>query len=129
MKLVKVDGTMNSESYINLLLTNDIFLDIQNHFGQNSIFQQDNPPCHKSKYSMGILHDATPALLDWPAKSPDLSPIEQLWNYLKRRFAGINFKTREDFYERVRVEWENIPSDKIHNHYSSFQARCSVYIA
>ena len=93
------------------------------------IFQQDNAPCHKSKYDMGILHDVAPELLDWPAKSPDLSPIEQLWNHLKKKLAGINFKTPEELYERVFVEWENIPFEIIEHHYSSFQARCSVYIA
>ena len=71
---------------------------------------------------MDILHDITSELLDWPAKSPDLSPIEQLWNYLKRKVAGVLFKSPEKLYERLSKEWEKIPSEKIDHYYSSFQA-------
>ena len=68
-------------------------------------------------------------LLDWPAKSPDLSrPIEQLWNYLKRKLVGVQFESKEELYEKLSEEWENIPSEIIENHYSSFIARCSVCI-
>lgn len=127
-KLLRINGKMNSEKYVDLLLTNDIFLDIQRHFGQNYIFQQDNAPPHKSKYTMGILNDITPELLDWPAKSPDLSPIEQLWNYLKRKLAGVNFNSKDELFERLSKEWDDIPAEIIKNHYTSFQARCTVCI-
>ena len=90
--------------------------------------QQDGAPPHKSHYTMDILHDITPELLDWPAKSPDLSPIEQLWDYLKKKLAGVQFKSKEKLYERLSEEWEKIPSETINHYYSSFQARCSVCI-
>ena len=51
--------------------------------------------------------------MDWPAQSPDLNPIEHLWQQLKQRLAsyenppqGIN-----ELWERVEREWEEIDAD------------------
>ena len=77
---------------------------------------------------MDILHDITPELLDWSAKSPVLSPIEQLCDYMKRKLAGVQFKSPEELYERISEEWEKIPSEIIDHYYSCFQALYSVCI-
>ena len=91
-KLLKVEGKLNSIKYMQMLLENDIFINLKAKFGDNYIFQQDNAPCHASNYTVGLLTDCVPALLDWPAKSPDLSPIEQVWSYLKWKMVGLTFK-------------------------------------
>ena len=40
------------------------------------IFQQDNNPKHTSKRAQKWFEEQEIKLLDWPAQSPDLSPIE-----------------------------------------------------
>lgn len=125
-KLLRVHGKMNSIKYVDLLLSNDVFIDIEKNFGKNYIFQQDNAPPHKSRYTMGVLSDIVPEVLDWPAKSPDLSPIEQLWHFLKGKLAGVKFKDQDELFDRLVKEWNDIPTSVINNIYSSFQARCIV---
>ncbi len=49
-------------------------------------FQQDNTPCHKAQIiSEGFLeHDNEFTLLKWLTESPDLNPIEHLWDVVER---------------------------------------------
>ncbi|GFX67117.1 transposable element Tcb2 transposase [Trichonephila clavipes] len=47
-----------------------------------AIFQQDNAQPHMARVSQDCLHTVT--TLPWPARSPDLSPIEYIWDHLER---------------------------------------------
>ena len=70
------------------------------------IFQQDNDPIllRNGLRTMGV------EVLDWPTKSPDLNPIEHLWQHLKRQLAKYeNDPSIYELWERVETEWNSIP--------------------
>lgn len=92
-ELLRVKGRLNSEAYCNLLINNGIVKNLNDTFGTNYIFQQDNAPCHRSAFTKDTLLKKFPAYLNWRAKSPDLSPIEQLWHYLKHKLENQTFST------------------------------------
>ena len=69
-------------------------------------------------------------LLDWPAQSPDLSPIEHLWVHLKKKLGEYSTapKVVREVWERVMKEWNNIPSEVCQNLIESMPRRLEAVI-
>lgn len=126
--LIKIEGAIDSRAYVYMLHNNNIRGQIFDRFGFNFIFQQDNARPHTARLTQNYLDANFPNRLQWPAKSPDLSPIEQIWDYIKNKVAGIKFKSTDQLFNQIKREWDLIPDNIIHNCYSSFLARCKVCV-
>ena len=72
-----------------------------------TLFKQDNVRCHTARVSMSYLDEEHVSVLPWPAFSPDLSPIEHLWDVLDchvgRHHDPQNADQLEEFFCQ---EWE-----------------------
>lgn len=107
--LAPVDGNIDTECYINLLTDNLLPLDLP---GATLTFQQDNAPAHKSRRTMRWLSDHGIEVMQWPAQSPDLNPVENAWARLKQNLEErVDIKTMEDLWKAIQQEWASIPSD------------------
>ena len=78
-------------------------------------FQQDNAMPHTARVCVAYLQNAAIQVMDWPAKSPDLSPIENLWATLQHRIKGLPNPpaTVHDLGVALQQEWQAIPQHKI----------------
>ncbi len=60
------------------------------------IFQQDLAPAHTAKGTKSWFNDHGVTVLDWPANSPDLNPIENLWGIVKRKMRYTRPNNADD---------------------------------
>ncbi len=77
--------------------------------GRPCIFQHDNARPHTASITTSWLRRRRIRVLKWPACSPDLSPIENIWRIIKRKMRQRRPKTVEQLEACIRQEWDNIP--------------------
>ena len=94
------------------------------------IFQQDNGPKHNSRRAQKWFEEQDIKLLDWPAQSPDLNPIEHTWNHLKRSLSGYESAPTgvHQLWERVVVEWGKISVEECQKWIESMSRRVEAVI-
>ncbi|EXX68552.1 IS630 family transposase [Rhizophagus irregularis DAOM 181602=DAOM 197198] len=103
---------INSNTYIRIL--NSHLYPFQHTVceltGRAAIFQQDNAPIHTTKITKNWLKKNKIAIIDWPANSPDLNPIENIWKQLKDNIqARKTFpRTVSELKVALSKEWENL---------------------
>jgi transposase len=91
---------------------------------ENIIFQQDNHRCHKTPQVLDWLRKNGQKTLFWPSNSPDLSIIENIFGYWKKRvYHNGPYLTESTFRESCIREWENIPQNIIKSLYNSIPKR------
>lgn len=71
---------------------------------------QDNAPCHKAQKVMGLFEEGI-SLMKWPAQSPKLNPIENVWKLIGERAQKRNLKNQDHLWELLKDEWKGITAD------------------
>ena len=123
-KLIFVTGTMNSFSYNQTL---EFYKDDIEKFDKNLIFQQDNDPCHVGKKSMDFIKNNFSNYLEfWPANSPDLSSIEELWSIVEEKLNKYTFKNTSNMAKKLQWVWNRIPKNICKNLVNSFDEKMKV---
>jgi len=78
------ETTMNGEKYVHLLKSK---LELNMRVHNRNIFMHDGTPCHRSEVVKNFLEQERIQRLEWPRNSPDLNPIENLWNFTKKKVS------------------------------------------
>lgn len=88
------------------------------------IFMDDGATSHRNQHVDAWMkkHGVT-RIADWPANSPDLNPIEELWAYLNDLIALQYPVTMEDLKRATIIAWEMIPTEVINNFVRSYKKK------
>ena len=123
-KITRIVGTLDAPKYTQILRKNSLlFLD------ENDVFQQDGAPCHTAAFTRRFFEEEGVALLaDWPAQSPDLNIIEEVWNILKKKMEARIPRNVEELWKFVEEEFYAIPDEKIDDLYRGIIKRLEAVI-
>ncbi len=121
-------GTINAERYIQVLEQHMLPSRRRLFQGRPCIFQHDNARPHTASITTSWLRRRRIRVLKWPACSPDLSPIENIWRIIKRKMRQRRPKTDEQLEASIRQEWDNIPIPKLEQLVSSVPRRVQTVI-
>lgn len=109
--LVVIDGIMDQYMYLDILRNNLKSSVDKLSLGSSFIFQQDNDPKHTAKRVKEWLIHNVPKQLHTPPQSPDMNPIEHLWDEIGRKIRTHNVRNKQQLKNAILTEWNAIDPD------------------
>ena len=102
------------------------------------LFMQDNASCHKAHHVLEFLREYHVPVMKWPPQSPDLNPIENLWEEFKalfhKRFIELfnhpskSLEARYRYTEVLQEVWYNQGMEMVESIVASMPKRCQLVI-
>jgi len=116
---------MKSADYVDVLREHLLPFFRQRSRLEDWTFQQDNAPIHKSRETLQWFSKHKIADLDWPACSPDLNPMENIWGHLVRAIYAGNkqYRTVEELKLAILAAWNKLDTQTLQNHANSMPDR------
>ncbi len=123
-----LEGTMNAERYIKVLEQHMLPFRWCLFQGRPCVFQQDNAKPHTAAITTAWLRSRRVRMLNWPAWSPDLSPIENIWRIIKRKNTSktiTNSSAAGNLYQARMGPNSNTKTPETHNLDAQMSSNCS----
>ncbi|GFS54536.1 transposable element Tcb1 transposase [Trichonephila clavipes] len=113
---VVANGTTKGQRYIDKVLLPHVRL-FRGAVGDKFVFMDDNATCHQTLAVQDCLDSEGIQPLVWPARSPDLNPIENVWDALGRQVAGRNYPptNKNTLIRALTEEWDKLPQQLLDN--------------
>ncbi|GFX25744.1 transposable element Tc3 transposase [Trichonephila clavipes] len=95
------------------------------------IFMDDNARPHRTLAVEELLESEDITRIDWPAYSPDLNPIEHVWDALGRCIAARlhHLENTKQLKQLLIEEWALLPQEMLHQLDLGMRRRCEATIA
>ncbi|KAK7116312.1 hypothetical protein V1264_002016 [Littorina saxatilis] len=128
--LYHVVGNLTGVRYQNEILQPLVVPALQ-AIGPRAILQDDNAPPHRSAAVNTFIQQARVNRMLWPANSPDLNPIEHMWDELCRRVQQHHPPPANlgQLLQWLQQEWNGVPRAFICNLIHSMRQRCVECLA
>lgn len=127
--LVVIQGNLDARIYVDNVLDEHV-VPAAYGIGPDFLLMQDNARPHTARVTREFLQERQIEVMEWPALSPDLNPIEHLWDMLDRRIRNRPAapQTIQQLTDALLEEWERIPQEDIRRLIRSMPRRCAATI-
>ncbi|GFU68432.1 transposable element Tcb1 transposase [Trichonephila clavipes] len=127
--LVRIAGTLNSQRYISQMLEPVALPYLQGL--ATAIFQQDNARPTVARIVQRFFINHQIELFPWPTRSPDLSPIENMWSTVAQQLTQITppATTPDQLWQCVEAAWSAVPHEHIPSLFESMPGRVAAVIS
>lgn len=126
-QLVVVNGNLNAARYQQEILRQHVIPYARANRG--TILAQDNAPCHTARTTRQMLQANHVQTMEWPPCSPDMNPIEHVWDYIGRQARALREQrnAQELAADLVQV-WNRLPQVMLQDYVTSMRQRCQEVI-
>lgn len=123
------NGSLTAHRYIEEILS-EYVVPYAPFIGDRFMFMDDNAAPHAARIVSEYFEQVEIHRMIWPARSPDLNPIEHIWDMLKKRIRSraVVPENVNDLRIALREEWENIPQTDIQATIRSMHRRMEAVI-
>lgn len=123
------NGSLTAQRYVTDILEPHV-MPFAPFIGDDFIFMHDNARPHTAHIVNRYLFEVGITKMNWPARSPDMNPIEHAWDILGRRVRQRNPAPRNvpDLKLALVEEWDNLPQELIDNLILNMGNRIQVLI-
>lgn len=127
-QLLVIDGNLTANRYMDTVLSNQVVPFVQQH--QDTIFMQDNARPHVAGVCRDYLAVNNVDVFPWPAYSPDMNPIEHLWDHLDRQVRTRNPPPQNiaELRQALIDEWHRFPQYRINRLITSMHSRIQALL-
>lgn len=123
-------GTLTGQRYRDEILAPYVRL-FRGAYGPNFLFMDDNARPHRAQLVDDYLESENIQRLEWPAMSPDLNPIEHVWDALGRSIGARRPAptTIDELKGALLQEWARLPQGLMRTLVNSMKRRCESCVA
>lgn len=131
LDLLTIRGNLTGARYIQEVLRPAVVPHFENHaLATRPVFMDDNARPHRSREVRAYLEAESVNTIPWPARSPDLNPIEHIWDQLGRRVYAMEppAQNLQQLEARLHQEWRRITQQQIRRLTGSMRRRVAAVI-
>lgn len=118
-------GGINAQRYLNEVII-PFVRPYAGAVGEHFVLMDDNAPIHRARAVNNFLEEEGIVRMEWPARSPDLNPIEHLWDQLQRAVRALPNppQTVQQLAQALQRAWGDIAQEAIRRLIRSMPRRC-----